>query len=76
ASFKYYPNPVGNILTVSYSEAITVLKLYNMVGQQLMIKSVNSNETQLDMSSLPAGSYLLEVAAGSKSKIVKLIKNK
>lgn len=75
ANFKYYPNPVSNILTVSYSEAITGLKLYNMVGQQLITKSVNSNETQIDMSHLPAGSYLLEVSAGNKSKMVKLLKN-
>ncbi|RKS25670.1 putative secreted protein (Por secretion system target) [Flavobacterium endophyticum] len=75
ANFKYYPNPVNNILTVSYTEAITGLKLYNMVGQQLITKSVNSNETQIDMSHLPAGSYLLEVSVGSKSKMVKLIKN-
>ena len=75
ANFKYYPNPVNNILTVSYSEAITGLKLYNMVGQQLITKSVNANETQIDMSNLPAGSYLLEVSAGNKSKMVKLLKN-
>ncbi|MEZ0005781.1 hypothetical protein ABH942_001138 [Flavobacterium sp. 28YEA47A] len=75
ANFKYYPNPVNNILTVSYSEAITGLKLYNMVGQQLITRSVNANETQIDMSHLPAGSYLLEVSAGSKSKMVKLLKN-
>lgn len=74
-SLKYYPNPVSNVLTVTYSEAITGLKLYNMVGQQLMSKSVNSNETQLDMSHLPAGSYLLEVTADNKSKTVKLLKN-
>lgn len=75
ANFKYYPNPVNNILTVSYSEAITGLKLYNMVGQQLITKSVNANETQIDMSHLPAGSYLLEVSVGNKSKMVKLLKN-
>ncbi|MBC8645390.1 T9SS type A sorting domain-containing protein [Flavobacterium lindanitolerans] len=75
ANFKYYPNPVNNILTVSYSEAITGLKLYNMVGQQLITKSVNANETQIDMSNLPAGSYLLEVSSGNKSKMVKLLKN-
>jgi hypothetical protein len=47
-----------------------------MIGQQLMIKSSNSNETQLDMSALPAGSYLLEVAVGTKSRMVKLFKKK
>ena len=72
---KYYPNPVNNVLTVSYSQEITGLKLYNMVGQQLMVKKVNATETQLDMSNLPAGSYLLEVSSGANSKTVKLLKN-
>ncbi|MFC6096817.1 T9SS type A sorting domain-containing protein [Flavobacterium qiangtangense] len=74
-SLKYYPNPVSNVLTVTYSEEITGLKLYNMVGQELMNKKVNSTETKLDMSHLPMGSYLLEVSSGAKSKMVKLIKN-
>ena len=74
-SLKYYPNPVNNILTVTYSEDITGLKLYNMVGQELMNKKVNSTETKLDMSHLPAGSYLLEVSSGAQSKMVKLLKN-
>lgn len=74
-NLKYYPNPVSNVLTVSYTEDITSLKLYNMVGQQIMVKTVNSMETQIDMSQYPAGSYLLEVTSGSKSKTVKLLKN-
>ena len=72
---KYYPNPVNNVLTVSYNQEITGLKLYNMVGQQLMVKKVKATETQLDMSNLPAGSYLLEVSSGANSKTVKLLKN-
>ena len=74
-ALKIYPNPVRNILTVSYSENITAYKLYNTLGQQLMTKNVNANDTQIDMSSLPAGSYLLEVSAGGKSRMVKLLKN-
>ena len=74
-SLKYYPNPVNNVLTVSYSQEITGLKLYNMVGQELMNKKVSSTEAQLDMSNLPAGSYLLEVSSGAQSKMVKLLKN-
>ncbi|PZQ86260.1 MAG: hypothetical protein DI548_07515 [Flavobacterium johnsoniae] len=41
----------------------------------MITKSVNANETQIDMSHLPAGSYLLEVSSGNKSKMVKLLKN-
>lgn len=75
ASFKYYPNPVSNILNVSYSEEISGLKLYNLVGQQLLVKKANATQTQIDMTQLPAGTYLLEVTSGTKVKTVKVIKN-
>jgi len=71
---KYYPNPVNDVLKVSYSENISELKLYNLVGQQVLTQKVNANETQIDMSNLPSGTYMLEVSSGSNSKIVKLIK--
>ncbi len=71
---KYYPNPVNDVLKVSYSENISELKLYNLLGQQVLTKKVNANETQIDMSNLAAGTYMLEVSSGSNSKVVKLIK--
>lgn len=74
-SLKYYPNPVKDMLNLTYSENITAVKLYNTIGQQLMVKEVNSTETQVDMSRYPAGSYLLEVTVGDRSKMVKLMKN-
>ena len=74
-ALKVYPNPVRDILTISYSENISGYKLYNALGQQLMTRNSNATETKVDMSSLPAGTYLLEVSAGGKSKMVKLLKN-
>ncbi|WP_296148674.1 T9SS type A sorting domain-containing protein [uncultured Flavobacterium sp.] len=74
-NLKFYPNPVKNVLTVSYSENLSGVKLYNLLGQQVLSKTVNANETQVDMSALPAGSYLLEVSSEGKTRMVKLIKN-
>ena len=74
-ALKVYPNPVRDIVNISYSGSISSYKLYNTLGQQLTSKNVNANETTIDMSSLAAGSYLLEVTSEGKSRMVKLLKN-
>ncbi len=36
ANFKYYPNPVTDVLTVSYTNAISEIVVYNLLGQQVV----------------------------------------
>ena len=74
-NLKFYPNPVKDVLTVSHSEAISSLKLYNLVGQQVLSKTANTNEVKVDVSALPLGTYLLEISSEGKTKTVKVIKN-
>ncbi len=74
ATFAYYPNPVSNILNLEYSENITKVHVVNILGQQVMTKSMNTTQTSIDMSSLPAGTYLVKVAADDKEKTIKVLK--
>ena len=74
ASFNYYPNPVTDILTISYSNVISEVIVYNLVGQQIVIAKPNATQTQIDISSLTAGTYLLKVTSDEVSKTVKVIK--
>jgi hypothetical protein len=69
-----YPNPVKNNLTIRYNENITDVIVYNLLGQQLLVKSVNATEGQVDMSNLPQGTYLVQVNSGSKTQTLKVIK--
>jgi hypothetical protein len=73
-SFSYHPNPVKNMLAFSYTGTIDTIKVYNMIGQQVMMQQVGQNEGQLDMATLAAGAYLVKVTAGEASKTIKIIK--
>ena len=71
---SYYPNPVQNELNISYSQDITSVTVFNLVGQKVMTLSPNTSNVILDISSLSAGSYMIQVNADAASKVIKLIK--
>jgi hypothetical protein len=75
ASFKYYPNPVTDILTVSYSNAISDVVIYNLLGQQVLSVKPNATQTQVDLSGLTAGTYMVKVTSDEVTKTVKVVKN-
>ncbi len=74
ASFRTYPNPVKDFFNVSYSKEITNISVVNMLGQTVLEKAVNATDTQIDMTSLPTGSYFVKVTVEGNSKTVKVIK--
>ena len=72
--FSYYPNPVINLLNISYSQEMTNVKVYNMVGQQLLNKNVNATSTKIDMSGYANGAYFIKVSTENAMKTVRVIK--
>ncbi|WP_309641695.1 T9SS type A sorting domain-containing protein [Flavobacterium sp.] len=72
--FKSYPNPVKNILNLSYSKTISNVAIYNLLGQEVMAKATNANQSQIDMSHLASGTYLVKVTADNQVKTIKVIK--
>ncbi len=74
ASFVYYPNPVSDVLNISYANEISKVQVINLLGQEVMVKSINATQSQIDMSNLASGSYLVKVTADSKVKTIKVIK--
>jgi hypothetical protein len=73
-SFSYYPNPVKDVLTISYSSDITSVAVFNLIGQQVIAKSINSTQGTIDMSNLAEGAYIINVTAGNHVKTIKVIK--
>lgn len=73
-AFKYYPNPVGDILHLEYNENLSRVIIYNVIGKQVYIKSLENNIEEINMSKLENGIYFMKVYSGSFSKTVKLIK--
>lgn len=73
--FKFYPNPIKDNLNLSYSKEITSVKVFNMVGQTLLEKSINTSLAQINMSGFPSGTYFVEVKSLDSYKTFKVIKN-
>lgn len=74
ALFRYHPNPVKDMLTLTYDKNIVSVAVYNIVGQQVLVKAVNQNEANVDMSQLSAGTYLVKVLSDNASKTIKVVK--
>lgn len=74
SNFLIYPNPVKDMLNISYSSEISYVRVVNMLGQEVISRDINATSTQLDMSHLSAGAYLVTVSSGDALKTLKVIK--
>ncbi|HCN50638.1 MAG TPA: secretion protein [Chryseobacterium sp.] len=72
-SIAIYPNPVADILYFKGIGKMEKAEIYNMVGQK--VKSLNAVESQIDVSFLSKGDYILEYSVkGEKQQTYKFIK--
>lgn len=74
SNFMAYPNPVKDVLNVSYSTEISSIRVINMIGQEVISRNVNASSTQVDMSELSAGTYIVNVTLGDAVKTLKVVK--
>lgn len=76
-----FPNPANDVLNVSLSSKLTghvSLQIYNAAGSLLQVKNINkssgaSNET-LNVKSLSAGLYVLQIISGDTKTYLKFIR--
>jgi len=71
--FKYYPNPVNDMLHFSSNQPIENVVVTNMLGQQINV-SVSSDNKNLDLSNLQSGNYFVKVTIEGVAKTIKVIK--
>lgn len=74
ASLQVYPNPVNNVLNVSYNKEISNVAVYNMLGQQVYNKAFNTKNAQVDLSFLNSGNYVVKLTSDSEVKTLKVLK--
>lgn len=74
ASFSAYPNPVKDVLNLSFTQNISQVAVYNLLGQQVVVMDMDSNKGQIDMSNMPSGTYLVKVATENAVKTIKVFK--
>jgi hypothetical protein len=73
-SLKFYPNPVIDILTISYSSEITSVQVYDLSGRQIRNMNPNSNLVTVDLSDLATSVYVVRVFANDTSSEFKVVK--
>ena len=73
-STNIFPNPAKNNLTIENSNfVIKSVELYNIAGQLVKSENVNSMKTNLNVSNLNKGIYILEIKSKETSIRRKLI---
>jgi len=69
-----YPNPATNVLTLTADQRIEFATVYNVLGEQVLNTQINANRTDLNIASLEAGVYIVEVTSGSQVSTLRFIK--
>ena len=65
--FKLYPNPVNDVVNVSYKSAIDSISIYSITGQLVYDNAIHTSSAQINVSHLSSGLYILEAQVeGSK----------
>ncbi len=72
--FVYYPNPVNDDLNIRARENISIINVYNSIGQLVMSKRPSEIATKLEMGTLASGMYLVQLEAGSLKENFKIFK--
>ena len=73
-NINYFPNPVKDQLTITAGSAIESVTVYNLLGAAVMQMGSRETDVVLDMSSLPAGAYILKASVAEGVSTFKVIK--
>lgn len=72
--FNIYPNPADNVITLSSETIIRSIDIQDLHGRTLAIKQVNNTSATLDISSLRAGVYIVNLYTHKQVMVKKVIK--
>lgn len=75
-SMRLFPNPAGNTFTVDSPEQIDLIRVYDLSGRLMMEQPVNDFSVTMNTSGLHNGIYLIQVVAGSQTRVQKLQVNR
>jgi len=73
-SVTLFPNPAGDLLYLRADRPIEKVRLFNMLGQQIIYREVNDLNSQLNISSLTSGNYIIKTTVDGNLESYKIIK--
>ena len=76
SSFSMYPNPVKDIVNISFKNGVNIdskIRVYDLQGKLVVNNRVTNNQTTIDISKFPRGLYFLKFENGHDTVTQKLI---
>lgn len=74
SSIKMYPNPTTNVLNIEALSIIDKVTVYNILGQEVISKTVGSSSMSLDVSDLHSGVYVINATIEGVTSTSKFVK--
>lgn len=76
SGMSVYPNPVIDVLNIeSYTNEVTSMEIYDMTGRRVKSGLLDSENTAMNVTSLPKGLYIVKVKGSGNIITSKFIKN-
>ena len=69
-----FPNPTSNLLNIINKDNIDAVSIHNLLGQEVLNEFPNKSNTQIDMSILPSGMYVVTVLTQDKRSSYRILK--
>ena len=72
--FTIFPNPAQNKIKINASFDINTVEIYSILGQKVISLTINNTSSEIDISKLSSGAYLVKITSDGKISTQKLIK--
>jgi len=72
--FTFYPNPTMDVLNLRANSSIDTVELYNMLGQKVISQEIGATTSQVNVSNLATGTYIMKVTAEGLTASYQVIK--
>jgi hypothetical protein len=73
-NFSFYPNPTSGVLNIQSSNQIEEIKVFSVLGQEVLSLTPNTVSPSISVDALQAGTYLMNVTIDGVTKNFKFIK--
>lgn len=72
AKISMYPNPAENNVNFRSTEAISQIKIVNVIGQSVLVYNPDTKQFTMDVSNLESGIYFVTIETAGKTTVKKL----
>lgn len=71
---KIYPNPFTNYITISSTEVINTILIFDEVGHRVFEMPIQNTEKTIDLTNLQQGVYFVQIFSKENRETLKIIK--